>query len=121
MAPIDALDVEAGFRLSLPLLELPRELSGMCRLGLNLEEDASARAMTGVTARIEQGRVISCHGGPRQEGQRLGGRHRRRLARHRDRAGREAGADRRRPLAGPRPCSTALHKTLFGVAGRLSR
>ncbi len=62
MAPIDALDVEAGFLMSLPLIELPRELSGTCRLGLNLEEDESAR-LTGVTAHIEQGRVISSTAG----------------------------------------------------------
>jgi DNA-binding transcriptional ArsR family regulator len=62
MAPIDALDVDAGFRLSLPLLTLPRELSGTCRLGLNLKEDESV-ALTGVTARIEEGRVVSCRDG----------------------------------------------------------
>ncbi len=61
-APIDALDVEAGFRLSLPLLELPRELSGACSLGLNLVDDESA-GLTGVTAHIEEGRVISCTAG----------------------------------------------------------
>jgi DNA-binding HxlR family transcriptional regulator len=66
MAPIDALDVEAGFRLSLPLVELPKELSGACRLGLNLEDDESAR-LTGVTARIDQGRVISCAAGLDEE------------------------------------------------------
>lgn len=59
MAPIDALDVEAGFRLSLPLIELPKELSGICRLGLNLADDESS-GLTGVTAHIEQGRVVSC-------------------------------------------------------------
>ncbi len=62
MAPIDALDVEAGFMLTLSLLELPRELSGSCRLGLNLEEDGSG-ALTGVTAHLEQGRVVSCTAG----------------------------------------------------------
>jgi DNA-binding HxlR family transcriptional regulator len=62
MAPIDALDVEAGFLLSLPLLELPKELSGTCRLGVNLDENGSG-GMTGVTARIDQGRVISCEAG----------------------------------------------------------
>jgi DNA-binding HxlR family transcriptional regulator len=62
MAPIDALDVEAGFRLSLSLVELPRELSGVCRLGLNLDEEESA-GMTGVTAHIDQGQVISCRPG----------------------------------------------------------
>lgn len=62
MAPIDALDVDAGFRLSLPLLTLPKELSGICRLGLNLDESERS-AMTGVTARIEEGRIVSCHDG----------------------------------------------------------
>lgn len=62
MAPIDALDVEAAFLLSLPLLELPRELSGVCRLGVNLEDDDRS-PLTGVTARIDQGRVVSCHPG----------------------------------------------------------
>ncbi len=62
MAPIDALDVDAGFRMSLPLIALPPELSGTCRLGLNLEEDESA-SLTGVTVRIEEGRVVSCRDG----------------------------------------------------------
>ncbi|MET0305159.1 MAG: hypothetical protein ABW196_02895 [Solirubrobacterales bacterium] len=62
MTPIDALDVDAGFRCSLSLVELPRQLSGACRLGLNLEDDESGR-LTGVIARIEQGRVVSCEAG----------------------------------------------------------
>lgn len=62
MAPIDALDVEAGFRCSLHFVELPKELSGTCRLGINLEDDESGR-LTGVTARIDQGQVISCSAG----------------------------------------------------------
>jgi len=62
MAPIDALDVEAGFRCSLHFVELPKELSGTCRLGINLEDDESG-CLTGVTAQIEQGRVISCNAG----------------------------------------------------------
>lgn len=68
MVPIDALDVDAGFRLSLPLIELPEELSGSCRLGLNLceedddgsDEDSPPNKLTGVTARIERGQVVSC-------------------------------------------------------------
>jgi DNA-binding HxlR family transcriptional regulator len=62
MAPIDVLDVEAGLRCSLSLVELPRELSGACRLGINLEDDESGR-LTGVTAEIEQGRVVSARTG----------------------------------------------------------
>jgi len=63
MVPIDALDVEAGFRCSLHFVELPRQLSGACRLGINLEEDDESGCLTGVTAKIEQGRVVSCDGG----------------------------------------------------------
>ncbi len=59
MAPIDALDVEAGFRCSLQFVELPRQLSGTCRLGINLEDDESG-CLTGVTATIEQGHLVSC-------------------------------------------------------------
>lgn len=59
MAPIDALDVEAGFLLSLPQVELPKELSGVCRLGLNLDEEET-ESMTGVTAEIDQGLIVSC-------------------------------------------------------------
>jgi DNA-binding HxlR family transcriptional regulator len=61
-APIDALDVEAAFHLSLPMLELPKELSGTCRLGVNLE-DGEGSTLTGVTARIEEGRIVSCVAG----------------------------------------------------------
>jgi len=63
--PIDALDVEAAFRLALPLLELPEELSGSCRLGVRLVEEPGAAPvdaapdLVGVTARIERGRVAS--------------------------------------------------------------
>lgn len=62
MAPIDALDVEAGFRLSLPLIELPKELTGTCSLGLNLADDESA-SLTGVTAEIIEGQIASCTAG----------------------------------------------------------
>jgi hypothetical protein len=57
MAPLESLDVEAGFLLTLPLLELPRELSGTCRLGVNLED---GEGLAGVTVRIEEGRIASC-------------------------------------------------------------
>jgi len=61
-SPIDPLDVEAGFRLSLALLELPKELSGTCRLGLNLEHEEGS-GLTGVTAQIEEGRIVACSAG----------------------------------------------------------
>jgi len=58
-APIAALDVEAAFLLTLPLLELPTELSGSCSLAVELDEGVIS-SPAGVTARVEQGRVVSC-------------------------------------------------------------
>lgn len=60
--PIDTLDVEAGFLSSLSLVELRPELSGTCSLGLRLDEDEEA-VLTGVTARIDQGQIVSCEPG----------------------------------------------------------
>jgi DNA-binding HxlR family transcriptional regulator len=61
-APIDALDVEAAFHLALPLLELPKELTGVCRLGVNLDDEGRT-SLTGVTAEIDQGRIVTCRPG----------------------------------------------------------
>ena len=61
-APIGALDVEAAFQLALPLLKLPRRFSGACSLEVELEEDV-ADGPAGVTARIEQGRIVACERG----------------------------------------------------------
>jgi hypothetical protein len=58
-AAIAALDVEAAFLLTLPLLELPAELSGSCSMAVELDEGVSG-SPAGVTARIENGRVVSC-------------------------------------------------------------
>ncbi len=61
-APIEALDVEAAFHLALPLLELPEELSGSCRLAVNLAAEGRP-GLTGVTAEIDRGIIVSCRPG----------------------------------------------------------
>jgi hypothetical protein len=61
-APIAAFDVEAAFLLTLPLLELPAELSGSCSLAVELDEGV-AGSPAAVTAQIEGGRVVSCEVG----------------------------------------------------------
>jgi hypothetical protein len=58
-AAVAALDVEASFLLTLPLLELPAELSGSCSLAVELDEGVNG-SPAGVTAQIEGGRVVSC-------------------------------------------------------------
>lgn len=57
-APIAALDVQASFLFTLPLLELPRGLSGSCSLTVDLKEGV-AGSPTGVTVRVADGRVVS--------------------------------------------------------------
>jgi len=56
-APVAALDVEASFLLTLPLLELPTELEGSCSLAVELDEGVSPNP-AGVTAQVEEGRAI---------------------------------------------------------------
>jgi hypothetical protein len=58
-APIAALDVEAAFQLTLPLLELPPDLYGSCSLAVELDEGV-LDSPSGVTARIDRGRVLGC-------------------------------------------------------------
>jgi DNA-binding HxlR family transcriptional regulator len=50
------LDVEAAFMLAVPLLRLPLDLSGSCRLALELTESRSA----GVMVEVEEGRIVAC-------------------------------------------------------------
>lgn len=58
-AAVAALDVEASFLLTLPLLELPANLSGSCSLAVELDEGVTG-SPAGVTAQIEGGRVATC-------------------------------------------------------------
>jgi len=58
-AAVAALDVEASFLLTLPLLELPSDLSGSCSMAVELDEGVDG-SPAGVTARVENGRVVSC-------------------------------------------------------------
>lgn len=58
-AAVAALDVEASFLLTLPLLELPDDLSGSCSMAVELDEGVNG-SPAGVTAQVENGRVVSC-------------------------------------------------------------
>jgi len=57
VAPPDILDVEAGFQLALPLLKLPTDLAGSCRLGVQIP--GGPPLLAGAMAEVEGGRVIS--------------------------------------------------------------
>ncbi len=58
-AQIGRLDVEAAFLLSTPLIELDPELTGKCRLSVELRGGPSP-AFAGVVLGIESGKVVSC-------------------------------------------------------------
>jgi hypothetical protein len=58
-APIAALDVQASFQLTLPMLKLPPDLIGSCSLVVELDEGV-LHSPAGVTARVDRGRVLSC-------------------------------------------------------------
>jgi hypothetical protein len=62
MAPIAPLDVEAGLLLTLPLLALPGEISGSCRIGVELG-DSSRSHIAGATVQVKGGRIGSCTAG----------------------------------------------------------
>jgi DNA-binding HxlR family transcriptional regulator len=57
-APIGRLDVEAALLLAMPLLRLPSELSGRCRLGAELENGKCSLA--GALVGIQDGRISTC-------------------------------------------------------------
>ena len=55
--PPDILDVEASFQLALPLLQLPSDLRGSCRLGVQIP--GGSPLVAGATAHVEGGRVVT--------------------------------------------------------------
>jgi DNA-binding HxlR family transcriptional regulator len=57
--PVAPLDVEAAFLLTLPLLRLPVDLAGECRLVVELPE-SEERPAAGVMARVEDQRIAAC-------------------------------------------------------------
>jgi DNA-binding HxlR family transcriptional regulator len=62
-APPGRIDVEAVFLLAVPLLRLPEELSGVCRLALEIPSGGERR-LAGVLVEVEGGRVASCAARP---------------------------------------------------------
>jgi DNA-binding HxlR family transcriptional regulator len=57
--PIGRLDVEAAFLLTVPLLQLSADLSGTCRLAVEIPNGRERRA-AGVMIDIEEGKITAC-------------------------------------------------------------
>jgi DNA-binding HxlR family transcriptional regulator len=58
-SPIGRIDVEASFLLAIPLLGLPEELSGCCRLAVEIRTESKLE-YAGVMVTVEAGRLVSC-------------------------------------------------------------
>jgi DNA-binding HxlR family transcriptional regulator len=58
--PAGSLDVEAELLLSVPLLRLAEDLSGSCRLAVEICNPGKPGRIAGVVVEIEEGRVRSC-------------------------------------------------------------
>lgn len=58
-APIGRLDTEAAFLLTAPLLRLPTEISGSCRVAAEMS-NGRAQRLVGVMVEVAEGRVVSC-------------------------------------------------------------
>jgi len=58
-SPVAPLDVEAALLLAVPLLRLPADLDGTCRLAVEVKTGNGGR-QAGVLATIDQGRVVGC-------------------------------------------------------------
>lgn len=58
-APIKRLDAEAAFLLAIPLLRLPSDLSGTCRLAVEVGSSKGER-LAGVLVGVREGEVVSC-------------------------------------------------------------
>jgi DNA-binding HxlR family transcriptional regulator len=58
-APIGRLDTEAAFLLAVPLLRLPAELSGSCRVAAEIP-NGGKRRLAGTMVVVRNGQVVSC-------------------------------------------------------------
>lgn len=57
--PPGRMDVEAAFLLAVPLLDLPAEISGVCRLAVEFRNGGGAD-YAGVKVSVDDGKVVSC-------------------------------------------------------------
>jgi DNA-binding HxlR family transcriptional regulator len=59
-APIAKIDVESAFLLTLPLVDLSSEHSGVCRLAVESQNGEGESRLAGVMVGVEDGRIATC-------------------------------------------------------------
>jgi DNA-binding HxlR family transcriptional regulator len=57
--PLTRIDTEAAFLLAVPLLQLPSDLSGSCRMAMEIPNGSNPR-LAGVVIEVRDGKVTSC-------------------------------------------------------------
>jgi DNA-binding HxlR family transcriptional regulator len=58
-SPLARIDIEALFLLAVPLVNLPAEHSGLCRLAIDLPTGEGHR-LAGAMAEVQEGRMVGC-------------------------------------------------------------
>lgn len=59
-SPIGRIDVESALLLIVPALRLPADVSGDCRLGVEMRNGSGEIRLAGVVARVNRGEVVGC-------------------------------------------------------------
>ncbi len=59
-APMKRIDVESIFLLAVPLLRLSDDVSGTCRLAVELGRSDESKQVPGVTVEVREGGILSC-------------------------------------------------------------
>lgn len=59
-APVTRVDVEAAFMITIPMLHLPPEVSGLSRLAVQLNGSGGSMRLAGVMVEVEKGKVGNC-------------------------------------------------------------
>jgi DNA-binding HxlR family transcriptional regulator len=58
--PISKLDAESIFLLAVPLMKLPIDVSGRCRLVIEIRGSSGAHHVAGALIGVKEGRVVAC-------------------------------------------------------------
>lgn len=59
-SPISRIDIEATFLLAIPLLSLPSDLSGSCRLAVEVQNGHRELDLAGALVEVREGSIASC-------------------------------------------------------------
>lgn len=58
--PVSGCDIEAAFLLSIPLLHLPEDATGTCRVAVQVKKNGTLGGVVGAMAELRTGTVSSC-------------------------------------------------------------